>query len=280
MWRIKRGESSWDGWDMMSGGNGYSKSDLAAASKWFFGWIPDDAIVLMQPEGATEECPTCLARVDGLVLKPFDDVNVPPSKDNLMAVHIPILASSSKRCYSYWLSYRGTGNDLAAAGGLSIHVSWFKLGGIFGASYDSLNYDAFGDTSTTADSFVVPGTCYVVAPSPLMMDIDIAVSESIQPIVCVDDVNEGQSVTISVSFLDLDDPPETATAAATERLLGCSESGSESGDLELDVSEAKTHLLHYEGTGFGGSIDASFCVSSNTPLEVTAYFYDRYVRRP
>jgi hypothetical protein len=51
-WRLNRGTSEfdYDGFDMMSGGNGYPISDFAAASKWFFNWITDDAVVLMQPE--------------------------------------------------------------------------------------------------------------------------------------------------------------------------------------------------------------------------------------
>lgn len=67
-----------------------------------------------------------------------------------MGIHIPIGVIGDRRLYSYWLSYR-SGNDGDAQNGLSAHLSWFDVGGYFGASYDSMNFDAFGDTDTTTD---------------------------------------------------------------------------------------------------------------------------------
>ena len=141
------GTAPYDGFDMMSGGNGFTISDFAVASKWFFNWIPDEAIILMQPEGSTEECPSCLDSGQ-FTLKAFDDRDVVPSASNKMGIHIPI-STNGNTLYSYWLTYRGAGNDGKAAEGLSVHLSWFNVGGIFGTSYDSMNYDAFGDTFGT-----------------------------------------------------------------------------------------------------------------------------------
>ena len=104
----------------------------------------NDTVITMQPEGRSASCPVCHSPVNEAVSKPFDDATVPPSASNKMAIHIPILGTPNGKAYSYWLSYRGTGNDMLASEGLSVHVSRFSLGGIYEASYDSLNYDAFG----------------------------------------------------------------------------------------------------------------------------------------
>ncbi len=50
---------SYDGFDMMSGGNGYDVSHFVAASKWFWNWIVDHFIILMHPEGPMAEYPDC-----------------------------------------------------------------------------------------------------------------------------------------------------------------------------------------------------------------------------
>jgi hypothetical protein len=94
-WRLKRGEEEfgYDGFDMMSGGNGYDISHLTVASKLFFNWMTNDAVILMQPEGSTVHCPLCLSSISKIVLKPFDDKNVYLSLENKMAVHIPSTAS-------------------------------------------------------------------------------------------------------------------------------------------------------------------------------------------
>ena len=277
-WRTARGLKTGngkDGWDMMSGGAAQSVSDFAAASKWHYNWITDDAVVLMNPEGPTTPCPQCVQSIEGLVLKSFDDRAVMPSSSNKMAVHIPVLGVGVKSAYSYWLSYRGAGNDGKAAGGLSIHVTRFNLSGIFGAKYDSLSYDAFGDTSgDTSDSFVLPNTCYLVAPPGLLMDIDPAGAEQVQPIVCVDSIDTGASITISVSFLDSSSPPTPKVTLASEKEIGCSKAGTGSGDVDLDMSGGNVHLLHYVGTGRNGQISLSLCLNSGLLSTVKAYFYD------
>ena len=266
---------------MMSGGNDYDVSHLAAASKWHYNWIPDEAVVLMQPEGPTTACPSCQSSVTGLELVTFDNASVEPSSTNKMAVHIPVLAEDNT-AYSYWLSYCGFGNDGLAAGGLSIHVTEFELTPEtnFAAYYDSLNYDAFGDTASTDDSFVLPETCYLVTPPLILMDIDPSAVEQVQPIVCVDSVDTGSnSITISVSFLDNTDTgteeitPAIELASKTE--VGCSSgSGISSGPLSFDMSGGKVHLIHQTGTGSDGLITLSLCVESGSASTVQAFLYD------
>lgn len=272
--RLSSAEFGYDGWDFMSGiGNSYIRSDLPAASKWWYNWITDDAVVMMQPEGSSDYCPNCLASVTGLVLKPFDNPSVQPSSSNLMAVHIPILGTTGDRTYSYWLSYR-SGNDGLAAIGLSAHIAWFTVSGIMGASFDSWNFDAFGNTPSTFDSFILPGTCYILAPPYNIMQVDIGVASLIQPIVCVDSINEEVDITISVSFLNASAPPADKAALVSNSTFGCSTIGTSSGSLELDVSNSGVQMIHYTGTGMNGNITLSMCLESTTSMTAYAYFYD------
>ncbi len=79
----------------MSGGNSYSRSDLAVSAKWYYNWIPEDSLILMQPEGSTEACPSCVASGTFTLkaLDPDDWWNPPKSQDKL-GIHIPIMAVS------------------------------------------------------------------------------------------------------------------------------------------------------------------------------------------
>lgn len=159
-----------------------------------------------------------------------------------------------------------------------MHVSWFSLGGLFGASYDSLNYDAFGGTDESVlDSFVVPGTCYPIAPAGPLKDLDYGAVEQVQPVVCVDSVDKGESITVSVYFLNPLKPPRVTVNLGSERELECSKSGTKSGSLVMDVSNSKDHLLHFVGTGMGGAVDVVLSLESAIPsATATAYFYDTY----
>lgn len=306
-WRFSRGgneESGHDGWDMMSGGNHFAVSDLAAASKWWFNWIPDEAVIHMDPDGRIPGCPQCMNSLIQQVLHPFDKRDLLPSASNKMvrnkkicsarliltmylthlfpyshmqAVHIPIFAETDlegqDRCYSIWLSYR-SGNDGLANGGLSIHSSWFDVGGPFGATYDSLNYDAFGDTEDdTSDSFILPGTCYVVSPSLNVLDAGLPIAKAAMPVVCVDSIQEGQTITISVSFLDQANPPLNTAMIETQSTLTCG-SPSTSGQASMDMSNGQNHLLHVMGTGSDGVVTLDMCLESSSGNTVKAYSYD------
>lgn len=161
--------------------------------------------------------------------------------------------------------------------GLSAHSSWFSLGGPFGATYDSLNYDAFGDTEgDTWDSFILPGTCYVASPSLKVLDTGLSMADNILPVICVNSIMEGESITISVSFLDEENPPAITALVATERELTCG-SPVTTGKVSLDMSDGKSHLYHIKGTGSNGKVTLDMClISSNSQNKVKAYFYDSY----
>lgn len=256
------GDTPYDGFDMMSGGSGH----LAAASKWFFNWIPDSSIILMQPEGATAECQSCLSS-GTFTLRPFDDKNIPPTDSNKMGIHIPISVSGNQ-VYSYWFSYRSFNEK--PSNGLSVHLAWFNLHGDFGAQYDSLNYDAFGDTETTNDSFVVEGSCYHVAPSIYLKDrVVLEDAEQVQPVVCVKSIDVGSSITVSVSFLDMNDIPEPQVSLDQEIILQCTSGGSSTGLKTLDAN--KYNMVHVKKTGGDGVVTWASSGNTQTP----AFFYDK-----
>jgi len=263
----QEGTVGYDGYDMMSGGNAFDISDFAVASKWYFGWIPDSSIIIMQPDGSSANCPSCVNE-GTFILHPLDSDD--PSK--LMGVHIPITSQGST-LYSYWLSYR-SGNP--AKIGLSVHISWFgNIGnGQFGAYYDSLNYDAHGDTETREDSFVIPGTCYRISPSMKMLEIDPLSSISISPLVCVDELSEGDFITIRVSFPDL----SSLTDATAIRENDYNDINIECGtSIDVNVDSGKSTLLHVKNTGVNGIVNLDICPQSKT---AKAYIYDRYPYSP
>lgn len=86
-----------DGFDMMSGGNGYERSDFGVASKWYFNWVSDYNIVSLQPEGKTTACPKCL-KSGTFTLKPFDDWWNAPANNDILGVHIPVMSQYD----TYW----------------------------------------------------------------------------------------------------------------------------------------------------------------------------------
>ena len=209
--------------------------------------------------------------ISNVVLKPFDNSDIVPSKSNLMAVHIPVLGVGDSNVYSYWLSYRTNYTD--ARNGLSMHLAKFNLGGMFGALFQSLNFDAIGDTSTTSDSFILNGTCYVIQPPGVLMDIDRTSVEQIQPVICVNDIDKGKSITISVSFLNKETPTK---AFIKQNALRCSKITSNFGPKLLDMVSNNVHMLEYNGTGQDGSVTLSLCLATGS-ASVRAYFYDSYV---
>jgi hypothetical protein len=198
-----------------------------------------------------------------------------------MAIHIPITGITdewgTKKIYSYWLSYRSRGAKGVSSKGLSVHVSWFTLSGLFGASYDSLNYDVFGDTVTKFDSFIVNGTCYVISPSGLMNDVDPASTEQVQPIVCVNRVSRFSAITLSVSFLNPAKPPSPKVSLSSKRQISCNRDGRTSRQILLSMEIGASHLIHYKGTGADGTVRLSLCRRSRNSPTAIVYFYDTYV---
>jgi len=264
----------YDGFDMMSGGNHYDISDFHVASKWFFNWVPESSIIIMQPEGSTNYCPNCVDSVSNLKLKTFDKYLSPPGDSDIFGVHIPVFGLGSNKIYSYWLQYR-SGNDGDAAIGLSIHASWFTLGGLFGASYDQHNYDAHGDSVSTFDSFVLPGTCYVIEPALAFMRIDPFSSEQVVPKVCIKSLNQGSDITISVEFLD----PSVVSLKSKEFTAdGEGFCNFNNFTLATQMTSNSNYLFQMKGTGLDGEVTVGLCPDSSN--DVTAYFYDRYPYAP
>mmetsp|Transcript_35236 Transcript_35236/g.81539 ORF Transcript_35236/g.81539 Transcript_35236/m.81539 type:complete len:648 (+) Transcript_35236:57-2000(+) len=270
----------YDEFDMMSGKHGIVQevSDYHVASKWFFGWVPDSSVLMLQPEGPTASCPRCQRSVSRLRLKTFDRYDLPPGPGDVLGVHIPAFGATVKnkeQVHSYWLQYR-SGND--AKLGLSIHATWFKLTGkTFGASYHQFNYDARGDTVSYFDQFVVPGECYTVLPAVVFMEIDPHAAEQILPRVCVHSLDEGSHLTISVSFLD----PGAAAShdpGAVEEIV-CRRDGAAH---EGVASAAAGQLYRFVGTGdagrgHGGELGVTVCPdSARADSRASVYFYDRY----
>lgn len=250
------------------GNSGRVDAHLTAASKYFFNWITKDAVVTMHPDGSTASCNSCVKSITNAVLKPFDRADIVPSETNLMGVQIPVLGVGKSSTYSYWLSYRS--NYTESRDGLSLHLIRLNLGGTFGATLDSLNFDAVGTTSTTKDSFILNGTCYVIQQSAVLLDIDPASVEKIQPVVCVNDIVKGESITVSVSFLDYDKPK---IYFESKDPLICKKGGIDFGETIIDVAKSKVHLLEFFGSGLDGNITFSVCQETTTGF-VNAYFYD------
>jgi hypothetical protein len=246
-------------------GNGGVDAHLCAASKNYFNWITNDAVIMMQPEGSTISCKSCEQSISKVVLKPFDRVDIIPSDTNLMAVQIPVLGTG-KTTYSYWLSYRS--NYTESQNGLSMHIVRFNLNTQhFGAVVDTLNFDAVGSTNTTKDSFILNGTCYHIQPPGPLLDVDSSAVEEVQPVVCVDDIDKGNSVTVSVSFLNKNVPQKEVEKKVAQR---CSTTGNQG---TIDTSLNKVHLLEFSGTGTNGNLSFAIC-QETTGGSVDAYFYD------
>ena len=264
----------YDGWDMMSGGNDVDDDmnpHFAAAAKWFYNWIPDESIIHMQPEGSTSQCPNCVSS-GTFTLRPFEDPNLSPTANIKMGIHIPIaVTDNGETLYSYWLSYRGTGYDGAAANGLSVHLTWFYLDGSnYGSQYDSLNYDAFGDTETTNDSFVENGSCYHIFPSAYMTDRAEDNVNAVQPVVCVDSIDVGNKITVTVEFLDTSSPP-SQQISTVDTTVKCGNTVEAS---VIELGSSNNSLVKIEGTG---DISTSMCAASGS---FSGYYYDQFPYSP
>ena len=216
----------------------------------------------------TTECPLCSSS-GTFTLRPFDDKRLPPTPERKMAIHIPIVAEGNT-LYSYWFSYR-SGVDGLAAKGLSMHLSWFNLGGYFGASYDSLNFDAFGNTATRMDSFVVENTCYHLNPPAYLKDAALLPAEQMQPVVCVGSINEGSSIAVSVSFLQKLNPPLAKISIEQEVKLECKNGGSTTGTIDLDANNY--NMIEVTNTGVDGNVELKMCTTLSGGT-ASAYFYD------
>ena len=300
---LNNGAGRYDGFDLMSGGNNVGNpGHFAAASKWFFGWIPDTSIVNIQPEGSTTECPNCVK--DGTFrLFSFDDKSVPPTPSRNMAAHIPI-AVDGNTLYSFWLSYQGSETyNGATSKGLSVHFSYFKLrkNSQYGCEYDSHRMyaitndeDSGAGIDKTSSAFVAVDTCYVIPSSPYMKDRDpTAMEEIANPVVCVTNINEGKSIDVSVSFDDTNSSSnnndESGGGAASTNIdnnniskttLDCSSSSTSIVEMEYEFNsnDDTSNLIHVINTGADADITLSLCTTSTddslSNVITSAFLYD------
>ena len=263
----------YDGWDMMSGGNSGEIAHFAAGPKWFFNWIEDSSIIHMQPEGSTAECPSCVSS-GSFQLVPFDDKNVAPSPTRKMGIDIPIAVQGNK-LYSFWLGYRGAGYE-GTINGLSVHFTQFTLGGIFGASYDSHRYFAFGEADKN-QAFVLVNTCYHVFPSAYMKDKDYVAADDVQPVVCVDAIDPGVSIDVSVSFIDTKNPPLPSAQVEpvlNTMVLNCSDVAT---PVDYTLDATRFHSIQVQKTGADGDVSVSMCTDdlSASDVKASAFFHDQ-----
>jgi hypothetical protein len=257
----------------MGGGNGYAISDFSVASKWFYNWANDSSIVKMQPEGSTPECPTCISS-GTFTMKPFDMRGSSPVSSDILGIHIPITTIFHERyrtdyLFSYWISYR-SGVDGDASEGVQIHLAWFELYGVFGSYFDSMLLDSFGHTKSKMDSLVGEDSCYLVSPTAYMKDRDYISAEAVQPIICVDNINSGADVTVSISFLDPQNPPPPMVDLVKPPTIDCSSNNIQ---IQQSIDASTFTLFHVENSGGNGLLHASFDATDESNGSV-AYFYD------
>ncbi len=135
-------------------------------------------------------------------------------------------------------------------------------------SSKSMNFDAFGGTTGRCDTIVLSNSCYHVSPPPYMLDIDFIAANAVQPVVCVGSVNPGSDVTVTISFIDPEDPP-AALPNVVEHEVQCSTS---SNSVSYTIDSKTPNSFHFKGLGENGSVTVSNMKSDQ--LWVWAYFYD------
>ena len=138
--------------------------------------------------------------------------------------------------------------------------------------YDSLSYDIHGDTESLFDSFVLPGTCYVIEPNLKLLDMGFHSVKDILPKVCVDSLIYGEEIQVSVSFLnethierewiDLDIVKDEITCAANNTT-----------QVNTTLTLESPYLIKMSGAGDRSTVSAILC--TNNDFNVTGYLYDR-----
>jgi len=255
----------------MSGGNGYEVSDFDISSKWFFNWAKDSSIINMQPEGQTPECPTCVSS-GTFTIKPMD-MRSQPGANDVLGIHIPIATKydtthKSTYLYSYWLSYRSGVNGKAT--GLLIHYTFYQLyDSMVGAYTDSLLYYAKGYSEAKVDAALTSGKCYHVSPTSYMKDQDLLAAESVQPRICVNSIDIGNSLQVAVSFPSSNELQESYLLQNIPTTTHSIQCGSSATTKSLDSS--KQNLLLVTGTGMDGKVSFKMC---NPNINSRAIFFD------
>ena len=137
-----------------------------------------------------------------------------------------------------------------------------------GAYFDSMAYDVFGYSDEKHDSVILENTCYHVSPSPYLLDVDFIAANSVQPVVCVDSINEGVDITVSVSFVETSHTPRISSDVVSFSTT-CSTSTASTDTFTM--SAKALNMIHVKGMGDGGSVTLS--LSSDFGWS-TAFFYD------
>ena len=142
-----------------------------------------------------------------------------------------------------------------------------------GAIFDSMSFDAFGNTITSRDSFILPETCYILSPTSFLKDkYDTSnIGQVQQPVICVDSIIDGESAAISVSFLDDSNVSTSSQTDTINEQFKCSEL-IDGQTLVLDSNKAT--LIHVSGIGEDGSLDFSVCPNGDNYENLDAYFHD------
>ena len=89
--------------------------------------------------------------------------------------------------------------------------------------------------------------------------------KAVQPVVCVTRVNRGSDVTVSISFLEEDNPPSSQVDLTTHSTIQCS---SASNQLSRTVDTSNYNLFHVETDGSTSKLNVALNGAS------AAYFYD------
>ena len=109
-----------------------------------------------------------------------------------------------------------------------------------------------------------------------MKDRDPMAADEVHPLVCVNDINEGSSIDITVSFVDGQNTDERQGQEIMT--LDCSLSGgsSDAATADYELEAKRSHLIHVVNAGSNADISMSICTDSASSSDVLAngFLYD------
>ena len=117
---------------------------------------------------------------------------------------------------------------------------------------------------------MIEGTCCAIAPSGFMKDRQIINSLAVLPVVFVDFIDVGSSITVSVSFeANMDSTEQTINTVD----LGCNTSGTSLTEL---YSASTENIVHVVNNGVHSNVTLNMCtVNPTSTADMSrAYFYD------
>merc|ERR1712232_72754 len=130
----------------------------------------------------------------------------------------------------------------------------------YGAEYDTHriyaidnSQDSKGGVFKTPDAFVAVNTCFAIPLSPYMKDRDPSSMEEIaNPVVCVTNIDEGNFIDITVSFVD-NSNNDVVVSDVSKSILDCSSSTIVEKNYEFN-SDGKSNLIYVINTGADADI--------------------------